>query len=72
MAAGSRALTPGERPLSVLVDPFDILTAERSRLIAAARAALGGAAFDAAWAEGLAMPVEDAVEYAVESEKRTD
>jgi non-specific serine/threonine protein kinase len=38
---------------------------EHKRLAAAARAALGDAAFDQAWREGSAMELEDAVRYAL-------
>jgi len=40
------------------------------RDIAAARAAMADEAFDAAWADGLAMSVEDARAYAVETANR--
>ena len=41
---------------------------EYEQKVAEARAALGdAAAFDAAWAEGLALTMEQAVEYALES-----
>ena len=38
---------------------------ELKRVAAAARAALGEAAFDQAWREGSAMDLEDAVRYAL-------
>jgi hypothetical protein len=38
------------------------------RCMATARAALGEAAFAAAWAEGRAMPLDEAVAYALEEE----
>jgi DNA-binding NarL/FixJ family response regulator len=37
--------------------------------LANARAALGGASFESAWAEGKAMPLERAVEYALSEEE---
>jgi hypothetical protein len=40
--------------------------AEYERQIAAARSRLGDSAFAAAWAEGQAMSLEEAVAYAVE------
>jgi DNA-binding NarL/FixJ family response regulator len=40
--------------------------AEYDRGVATARAGLGEAAFDAAWAEGKTMPPERAVQYALE------
>jgi predicted ATPase/class 3 adenylate cyclase len=41
-------------------------SAERDEAVAAARASLGEAAFEAAWAEGAAMTLDDAVSYALE------
>ncbi|MGB3220329.1 MAG: tetratricopeptide repeat protein, partial [Anaerolineae bacterium] len=48
------------------IHPFwPIERADYNRLVAATRASLGAAAFDAAWAEGRAAPFEAAVEAAV-------
>jgi predicted ATPase/DNA-binding CsgD family transcriptional regulator len=41
------------------------------RAVAAARAQLDGEAFDAAWAEGRAMPLEQAIEYALDGSNST-
>jgi hypothetical protein len=38
----------------------------QQQTVAAARAALGGEVFAAAWAEGQTMPVEDAIAFALE------
>lgn len=51
------------------LDPISTLSedvAEHDAALQAARATLGGAAFDAAWAEGQAMSPDEAVEYALE------
>ena len=42
--------------------------ADYQRAVAAARVALGDDAFDDAWYEGRAMPLEDAVKYALSGE----
>ncbi len=44
---------------------------ERDRALAAARAALGEEAFAAVYAEGQAMTMEQAVEYALDGEHRS-
>jgi DNA-binding NarL/FixJ family response regulator len=41
----------------------------RDQAVAAARARLGGNAYAAAWAEGRALPPDDAIAYAVEPER---
>jgi hypothetical protein len=40
---------------------------ERDEWLGPARSALGGAPFEAAWAEGEAMAVEQAIAYALEA-----
>jgi hypothetical protein len=42
------------------------VAAAYERTLAAGRAALGGAAFAAAWAEGRAMSLDEGIEYALE------
>jgi predicted ATPase/DNA-binding NarL/FixJ family response regulator len=51
---------------AVAVYMMPSVRADYDRGVAAARAGLGEAAFDAAWAEGKTMPPERAVEYALE------
>jgi predicted ATPase len=51
--------------IGALLPPVDLPAQERS--LAAVRAALGDDAFAAAWAEGRAMPLDTAVEYALEA-----
>ena len=46
------------------IQPFD--RSLRERLLTAARAQLDAAAWQAAWAEGRAMPLEQAIAYALE------
>lgn len=46
--------------------------ATRDSVMARSRSQLGGAAFDAAWAEGLAMSYEQAVDFAAELRKKQD
>jgi predicted neutral ceramidase superfamily lipid hydrolase len=48
----------------VIRDPVD--RADYTRIVASVRAALDEGAFAAAWAEGQAMSLEDAVAYALE------
>jgi len=50
-------------PVKSVIDPAD--QPEYERNLAAMRTALGEEAFAAAWAEGSAMPLEQAVEYAL-------
>jgi len=46
---------------------FPLWQAEHERWLAAARAGLGDAAFDAAWSDGRAMSLEQAIDYALEA-----
>ena len=53
--------------LGALLPPVD--QADHDKSVASARAALGGPAFAAAWAEGRAMTLEQAIEYALSMAK---
>ena len=69
-APASVALAP-EHPapaaaVTLLRMHYPDVAADREAAVVAARAALGGAAFAAAWAAGQAMPLEQAVAFALE------
>jgi len=63
---GARLLGAADRHGS-WIDFYPAHAADRSAALAAARQALGEEAFDRAWAEGQAMTLEQAVEYALGS-----
>ena len=52
--------------LGVSLSAFDLANSRYERDVADVRSALDDATFEAAWAEGRAMPAEQAVEYALE------
>jgi non-specific serine/threonine protein kinase len=56
--------------ISAPLEPYQ--RADHNREVAAARAAIGDAAFDAAWSEGAAMPQEQAISYALESARSSN
>jgi non-specific serine/threonine protein kinase len=62
------AATPWLPCAATVVHPAD--PAARERAVDAVRARLGGAAFAAAWDAGRAMPLEEAVAYALERDER--
>jgi hypothetical protein len=59
-AAGAFCETLGARPPVSVAEDYE-------RTVAEGRAALGEAAFAAAWAEGRALPLEQAVEFALDA-----
>lgn len=66
MGLGVRLLGAGEKiRISAYVNFFPFQIRERDAYIAKARAALGDAAFEKAWAEGAALPTEEAVRLAL-------
>ena len=50
---------------------FPLWQADHERWLAAARAGIGDAAFDAAWSEGRAMSLDQAIGYALEADRPT-
>jgi predicted ATPase/DNA-binding CsgD family transcriptional regulator len=52
--------------LGISLSPYDLAASGYERDLAAVRSALDESAFDAAWAEGRAMPPEQAIGYALE------
>jgi predicted ATPase/class 3 adenylate cyclase len=64
---GVRLLSAGEKiRVSAYVNFYPFQIRERDAYIAKARAALGDAAFEKAWAEGVALSTEEAVRFAIQ------
>ena len=52
--------------MGMTLSPFDLARSDYERDLAAVRSTLDEASFDAAWAEGRALPPEQAIDYAID------